>query len=187
MQSQPVEQKWNLPEKTKVTVRVTTNCDEVELFLNKRSLGKKNVSHNLYTNDWEVESKTGELKAVGYLKGRQVVTSMLSTTAKATKLQLSPLPLPVVSDILLYELTICDNKGLKVIDSQPTVKVLVEGAGRLVGVDSGDLVYDGLFKTDTRIAWQGRLLVAVKRTAAAGEIRVTASSPGLSSAISFTK
>ena len=73
------------------------------------------------------------------------------------------------------------------IDSPAAVKVLVEGAGRLVGVDSGDLVYDGLFKTDTRITYQGRLLVAVQRTAAAGEIRVTAFSTGLSSAISLTK
>jgi beta-galactosidase len=187
MQQQAADPKWNLPEKTKVTVRVTTNCDEVELFLNKRSLGKKSISQNLYTNDWEIESKSGELKAVGYLKGRQVVTSILRTTGKATKLQLSPLPLPVDSDILLYELTLCDNAGLKVIDSPATVKILVEGAGRLVGVDSGDLVYDGLFKTDTRNAYQGRLLVAVQRTAAAGEIRVTASATGLTSSISLTK
>jgi beta-galactosidase len=187
MQQQAADPKWNLPEKTKVTVRVTTNCDEVELFLNKRSLGKKSISQKLYTNDWEVESKSGELKAVGYLKGRQVVTSILRTTGKSTKLQLSPLPLPVDSDILLYELTICDDAGLKVIDSPATVKILVEGAGRLIGVDSGDLVYDGLFKTDTRNAYQGRLLVAVQRTAAAGEIRVTASATGLTSSISLTK
>lgn len=187
-QSQSAELKWNWPTKKTVTVRVTTNCDEVELFLNKRSLGRKAVSHNLYTNDWEeVSYKPGELKAVGYLKGRQVVTSKLLTTGPATKLQLTPLSIPIVSDIQLFEITVVDKVGLNVIDAPATVTVNVEGSGRFVGLDSGDLVYDGIFKTNTRNTYQGRLLVAVQRTSPDGEIRVTASAPGLSSAISLVK
>lgn len=182
-QSQLAEIKWNMPEKTNVTVRATTNCDEVELFLNNRSLGRKFVSHNLYTNDWEVEYRPGELKGVGYLKGRPVVTSKLITTGTATKLKLTSLPLSIASALVLFEITLVDKAGMNVIDAPAVVTVNVEGSGRLFGLDSGDLVYDGLFKTNSRKAYQGRLLVTVQRTSPAGEIRITASAPELSAAI----
>jgi len=59
------------------------------------------------------------------------------------------------------------------------VKVSVEGPGRLIGLDTGDLTYVGLFKTDTRNAYQGHLLATVQRTAPTGEIRLTATASGL--------
>jgi beta-galactosidase len=184
-QSQPALLKWNWPEKTNVTVRAATNCDEVELFLNNRSLGKKAVSHNLYSNDWSVDYMPGELKAIGYNKGKQVATSKLLTTDAASKLQITPLPLPVASDIVLCEVTVTDKSGLKITDGKAAITVEVEGGGKLVGLDNGELDYTGLFKTDTRNSFQGRLLVAVKRTSQSteSEIRITASAPGLSSAI----
>ncbi len=182
-QTVPAYIKWNWPSKSKVKVKAVTNCDEVELFLNNRSLGKKAVSHNVYATDWDVSYKQGELKAVGYLKGRQVVTSKLLTTGPATKLQLTPLSIPVASDIQLFEITVGDKSGLNVIDALAAVTVKVEGSGCFVGLDSGDLVYDGIFKTNTRNTFQGRLLVAVQRTSTEGEIRLTASAPGLSPAI----
>jgi hypothetical protein len=60
--------------------------------------------------------------------------------------------------------------------------VHVEGPGRLIGLDTADLAYEGLFKTDTRNASQGRLLATVQRTALGGEVRITASAPGLATA-----
>jgi beta-galactosidase len=182
-QSQPALLKWNWPEKTKVTVRAATNCDEVELFLNKRSLGRKAISHNLYSNDWSVDYKSGELKAIGYNKGKQVAISKLLTTDVASKLQITSLPLPIENDIILFEITATDKAGLKVIDGKAAITVKVEGGGKLIGLDNGELDYTGLFKTDTRNSYQGRLIVTVKRAAAVGEIRITATAPGLSTAI----
>ena len=65
----------------------------------------------------------------------------------------------------------------------PAVTVRVEGAGRLIGLDTGDLDYGGPFKTDTRNACQGRLLATVQRTAPGEDIRVNADSPELTSAM----
>ena len=64
----------------------------------------------------------------------------------------------------------------------PAVTVQVEGPGRLIGLDTGDLVYGGLFKTNMRNVYQGRLLAALQRTAPSGEISISATAPGLSSA-----
>jgi beta-galactosidase len=75
-----------------------------------------------------------------------------------------------------------DKAGLNVIDAAATVTVHVEGGGRLIGLDTGDLIYDGMFKTDTRNTYQGRLLVTVQRTAQAGEMRLMATAPGLTTA-----
>ena len=188
-QSQPALLKWNWPEKTNVTVRAATNCDEVELFLNNRSLGRKAISHNLYSNDWNVDYKSGELKAIGYKNGKQVAASKLRTTDIASKLQITSLPLAIASDIILFEITATDKNGLNVIDAKAVVTVKVEGGGKLIGVDSGELDYTGSFKTDTRNCYQGRLLVAVKRISpeADGEIRLTATAPGLSATTLTTK
>jgi beta-galactosidase len=159
----------------------------VEIFLNNRSLGRKPISHNTYFNDWKVKYKPGELTAIGYIKGRKVGTSKLITTDVATRLQITPLPLPAVSDILLFEITANDKAGLKVIDAKASVTIKAEGAGRLIGVDNGELDFAGPYKTDTRNIYEGRLLVAIERTMQAGEIRITASAPGLSGATIKTK
>ena len=75
-----------------------------------------------------------------------------------------------------------DDAGLTVQDATPAVTVRVEGAGRLIGLDTADLSYDGLFKTDTRKAYQGRLLATVQRTTPTGQVRLTATAPGMPTA-----
>jgi beta-galactosidase len=184
-QSPPAFLKWNWSDTAHLIVRAATNCDEVELFLNNRSLGRKTISHNLYSNDWNVEYKPGELRAIGYSKGKQVATSKLITTDVASKLQITSLPLPIASDIILFEVTVTDKAGLKVIDGKTAITVQVEGGGKLIGLDNGDLDYTGSFKTNTRNSYEGRLLVAVKRIlpAAEGEIHIIATAPGLTTAI----
>ena len=184
-QSQPALLKWNWPEKTIVTVRAATNCDEVELFLNNHSLGRKTISDSLYSKDWSVNYKSGEIKAIGYKNGKQVATSNLRTTDVASKVQITSLPLPIASDILLFEITTTDKNGLTVIDAKTSITVKVEGGGKLIGLDSGELNYSGSFKTNTRNTYQGRLLVSVERisSTAEDEIHIIATAPGLSTAI----
>jgi len=178
----PALLKWNWPAGAQLTVQAIANCDEVELFLNDRSLGRHAVSHDVYASDWTVPYAPGVLSAVGYRSGKQVAMNELRTTGTPAQLQVTPLPSPIPSDITFYEITVVDDAGLKVSDSTPAVTVKVEGAGRLIGLDTGDLNYGGLFKTDTRNAHQGHLIATVQRTAPAGEINVTAVSPELTTA-----
>ena len=174
--------KWNWVAGTQVTVRAATNCDEVELFLNDRSLGRHAVSRDLYASDWTVPYAPGVLSAVGYRTGKQVVTRELRTNGAPARLQITPLPSPISSDLAFYEITVVDEAGLTVTDATPAVTVRVEGESRLIGLDTGDLDYGGLFKVDTRAAYQGRLLATVQRTSPAGEVRLSAATPGLPAA-----
>jgi beta-galactosidase len=173
---------WTGTTNNPLTVRAAANCDEVELFLNDHSLGRHEVSRNLYYSDWSVPYAPGVLSAVGYRAGLQVATNELRTAGAAARLQITPLPSPISSDLALYEINIIDEAGLVVPNATPAVTVRIEGAGRLIGLDTGDLNYIGLFKTDTRNAYQGRLLATVQRTAPTGEVRLTATAPGLPNA-----
>jgi len=58
----------------------------------------------------------------------------------------------------------------------------VEGQGRLIGVDNGDPLSHEDFKTNRRRTFNGLCLAIVQSTASAGSIRITAISPGLTSA-----
>ncbi len=178
--SAPASLKWNWPEKSKVTVRAATNCEEVELFLNNHSLGRKTISHNIYFNDWIVDYKQGEIMAVGYIKGHKVSTSKLQTTNIAAKLKIMPVKLPFSRDLEIFEIKVNDKAGLNVTDANNPITVKVEGEGQLIGLDNGELKYVGPYKTDTRNAYQGRLLVTIQRTSTSGEIHVIATAPGLS-------
>lgn len=185
--SSPAKVKWNWPADSIITVRAATNCDEVELFLNKQSLGRKSISHNTYFDDWKVPYKPGELTAVGYLNGRKAAASKLVTAGQATKLELTQIALPVESDLLLFEINVNDKAGVKAVDAKNSVTIKVEGGGKLIGIDNGELNYAGLFKTDTRNAYEGRLLITVQRTAQAGAIYVSATSQGLTAAAIMIK
>ena len=136
---------WNGLTNVPLTVRVVANCDEAELFLNDRSLGRQTVSHNVYASDWSVPYAPGVLSAVGYQAGREVARRELRTPGTPARLQVTPLSLPITSDLAFYEITVVDAAGQTVPGATPAVTVRVEGAGRLIGLDTGDLNYVGRF------------------------------------------
>jgi len=175
----PAVAKWNWPSGRQVVVRAVANCDEVELFLNQRSLGRQGVPRDVYACEWTVAYEPGVLSAVGYRASRQVAVQELRTTGEPVRVQVTPLTAPAGSDITLYDITVVDAAGLTVLDATAAVTVRVEGAGRLIGLDTGDLSYAGCFKTATRNAYQGRLLATVQRTAPEGAMRVRATAVGL--------
>ena len=169
---------WNWTAGVPMTIRAVTNCEEVELFLNNQSLGRHPVSHDIYASEWTVPYAPGVLSAVAYRGGKKVATNELRTAGAAARIQLTPVPVPLAEDVALYEITVVDADGLTVPDAKAAVTVQIEGAARLIGLDTGDLDYGGLFKVATRDAFRGRLLATVQRTAA-GDFRVSATAPGL--------
>ena len=62
------------------------------------------------------------------------------------------------------------------------VSFKLSGPGRIAAVDSGDNLSHESFQADMRHACQGQCIAILKATAPAGQIRLTASAPGLASA-----
>ena len=179
----PAFLKWNWPDGAPIHVRVATNCDEAELFLNGRSLGRHAVPRDVCSSDWTVPYESGVLSATGYRAGKQVSEQKLQTAGKPARLQVERQAKPLPGDIELYEITVVDDHGVAVTDASPEVTVEVAGDGRLIGLDTGDLSYGGRFKTATRAAFQGRLLAAVQRIAPWGSMNVGAGSQGMAGSV----
>ena len=75
-----------------------------------------------------------------------------------------------------------DAQGRVHPEAENVLTVQVEGAGRLIGVDNGNMAEMTLdFRAHDIKAFHGLCLAVVQSTAISGEIRLTASSPGLKS------
>lgn len=81
--------------------------------------------------------------------------------------------------VIFVEITAHDNFGQFVPNANNRIKVSVEGAGRLVGLDNGDSTDYDSYKSDNRRLFSGRLLAMIQATLDSGEIKVTAESEGL--------
>lgn len=80
---------WNFADGEEVRVMTHTNCSEAELFLNGKSLGKKNVD-KYDMADWFVPFEKGTLKMVGYIDGKEVCSDEVSTANSAKKIVITP-------------------------------------------------------------------------------------------------
>ena len=120
--------RWNWPEGAQLVVRAATNCDEAELFLNGRSLGRHGVSRDACSSDWTVPFAPGVLSAIGYRDGKRVAEQELRTAGKPERLRIDRQAKPLPGDIELYEITVVDGHGIEVADA--TSEVTVECRGR---------------------------------------------------------
>ena len=130
----PWEQRlmWNGNAGDKLTVTAYTNQDEVELFLNGKSLGKKQAVD--YTATWQVEYEAGELS----VKAGETVDKLI-TPGKAAKLELKlykPELDTIGSDIAQVEVLLCDDKGIAV-SADEKVRYQILGDGEILGIENG--------------------------------------------------
>ncbi|MCB0637869.1 MAG: DUF4982 domain-containing protein, partial [Lewinella sp.] len=160
-----------------------SQADEVELFLNGRSLGKASKEGEELHVMWRVPYEPGELKAVSYRDGREVLTQTLRTAGEAAAVGLVSDRETLTFDdreLAFITVTIEDEHGTLLPDADHTVTFTVEGAGRLKAVGNGNQTSHESFLADHRQAFHGKCLLIVEPTAA-GTIQITASSPGLTS------
>lgn len=170
-----VELKWNWNFTDSLTVNVYSNCDQVELFLNNKTLGKKVIDKNAYIGTWPINFKSGTLTAIGYKANKKVTEDVLKTAGEAVRMISKPTKTTFVADgndISLIEITLVDKNGNYVYNAENEVFVNVTGNGSLAGLDTGDMFYSGIFKTNVRNAHNGKLLFAVRSSDIAGKILV---------------
>ncbi len=180
---------WNWPEKIgkPIDVWVNSNANEVELFLNGKSLGKKNMPRNSHLQ-WDVNYETGTLEAVGYKKGKKL-TSKVETTGNAYNVVLSPdktILTPNGKDATVINISITDEKGREVPIADNMVKFYISGDAKIIGVGNGDpsshepdQCIDGVWQ---RSAFNGKCQVIVQAGKTVGEVKFEAKSNELRSA-----
>ena len=173
---------WNWAAGQKIDVWVYTNCDEVELFLNGKSMGMKMRGNELHLM-WQLTYEPGTLKAVGK-KGSEVLIEERKTASEAAKIVLEPDRKTISADdrdLSFVTVKVLDKNGTLVPDAGNLVHFKLAGEGRIVGVDNGSETDLSSFKADSRKAYNGLALVVVQSTEKRGRITLEASSEGLKS------
>jgi len=164
------------------TVEAYSNCEEVELVLNGKSLGAKPRNADDSPRIWKVAWEPGTLKAIGRNRGAVVAEHELRTAGKPAKIMLAvdrTRLTPAWDDVAFVTATITDQNGIPVPGASDLISFRITGPGVIAAVDSGDNASVEPFLASARRAYQGRCYAMIKAGAARGKITLAASAPGL--------
>lgn len=167
-------------------IQVDSNCDEVELFVNGKSIGKRNPSRETFNTVTfeDVTVTPGILKAVGRKDGRKHTSEVVMPGAPA-KIVLTSSHKSLVADrsgIAIVMANILDKEDNPVFDARNTLKWSVTGPGKLVGAE----IYESDIMKHEEMSGTGYTVVPVgnlvRTTTIPGKIKVSVASEGLESA-----
>jgi len=130
---------WAGKESQPIDVWVNSNADNVELFLNGKSLGKKDMPRNGHLN-WMVNYAPGTLEAIAYKKGRKLQTKV-ETTGKPAEVVISPYKTTMLADgkdATIINISVIDRQGREVPDANNLIRFSLRGDGKIIGVGNGD-------------------------------------------------
>lgn len=165
-------------------VEIYSNCEEVELFLNGKSLGSKPKPGNDSPRNWRVTFAPGTIKAIGKNDGKVVATYELETAGKPAKIILSA-DKPAIAndwnDVVFITATVADANGVIVPTANDLVDFSAKGSGYIAAVDSGDNTDHDPFQSTKRKAFDGRCIAYIKANKNSGTISITARSANLTS------
>ena len=177
---------WSAYEDQPLEVSVYSSCEQVELFLNGKSLGKKKTDRSTeFMAKWNVPYNAGELKAVGY-KGKKMITSaVLKTADEPTTIKLTADRTTLLADgqdLSYITVELADGKGNRNPKSENLLRFDIEGPGSIVAVGNANPMSIESYQLPQRKAWQGRCLVIIKSSGKPGTINLTVKTEGLRSA-----
>ncbi len=178
---------WNwTPGKTVDVWAFYNNADEVELFLNGRSVGVKHKTGDDLHVMWRLKFEPGTLKAVSRKNGQVVLTKEIHTAGKPYKIELTADRKNIKADgqdLSFITAKVLDKEGNVVPDADNRINFKVNGQAFIAGVDNGDPVSHDPFKVNYRKAFHGLALAIVQAKKQAGAVTFTATSAGLAPAI----
>ena len=138
---------WNLTghEGEEIELWAYSNCDEVELVVNGKKLGRQAMPKNGHLK-WKATYQPGKVVAYGYKQGKRIMTQTIETTKPAYKTVLKSDIKEITADgrdVAVITVEVQDQKGRVVPDACPMLHFTLEGAGRILGAGNGDPMYLG--------------------------------------------
>jgi len=178
---------WYGNEGETINVWAQTNCEEVELFLNGKTKGKRKVKKNSHV-EWDVVYEPGVLEARGVKNGLNI-THKVETTGPASKIVITPDRRTITADgkdVSILNITVLDREGREVPDADNFITFQVEGNGRIIGVGNGnpsshepDKILEGNY---FRNLFNGKCQAILQSTKTPGNIRIRATADQLRTA-----
>ncbi|MDO9542265.1 MAG: DUF4982 domain-containing protein [Kiritimatiellia bacterium] len=173
---------WEGKEAEKINVWVYSNCDEVELFLNDKSLGKKKSVKYSHI-EWQVPYEPGKLSGKAYKGNKLICEKTIYTAGDPKIIKANPDRDQIKSDgrdLSFIKISIHDEKGNFHPLANNLMEINVEGNGKLIGMGSGDPRSHENPKGSIMKAFNGLLLAVVQSANTRGEIRINIKSRNLS-------
>lgn len=187
-----LSENWNREVGEKVSLYTYTNADEVELFLNGKSLGvrKNSEAPKLRARiKWDdIAYAPGVLLAVARKNGKVVARHQIETTGEAVALKLVP---DIETwhadgkDLMHVRIYAVDKKGRRVLNVKDAkafdkLTFTVKGDANIVAVDNGNIASDELHigktqleKSIQRHLFQGSALVILRAGDKPGKIELS--------------
>ena len=175
---------WTWPgyEGRPALVDIYADAEEVELFLNGRSLGRKPAGEaHGFTASYELAYEPGELTAVSYEDGKETGRFSLTTAGEAIQLCMEADRTVLAADgedLSFITIKLTDETGTENLSASKKVTVSVEGAGRLEGFGSADPSCLGSYDDMEWETYDGYVMGVVRAGEEDGSIRVTAAAEG---------
>jgi beta-galactosidase len=170
---------------TEANIEVYSNCEQVEIILNGKSLGLQPRPSDDAPRTWKVPFESGTIKAIGKNKEQIVASHELRTAGKPAKIVLAAdrtKLTPVWDDISYVTVTVADGNDVPCPWSDDLITFNLSGPGIIAAVDSGDIASHEPFQATERRLFRGRCFAIIRATAASGRITLTASAPSLKAA-----
>lgn len=169
---------WKGYEGKPIAVEVYSDADEVELFVNGKSVGvKKPGEQTEFTAKFDTTYEPGEVKAIAR-KGKKSFEHVVRTAKDETVLQAEgeQKSLKAAVDVGHVNITIMDKDGIVNPEQNVRIHVDVEG-GELVGLGSGAPATEENYKAPDCETFEGRAL-AIVRAYNPGKMNVTITAEG---------
>lgn len=187
-----LSENWNREAGEKVSLYTYTNGDEVELFLNGKSLGVKKNSDDPKLRariKWDgIAYAPGTLLAVARKNGKVVARHQIETTGEAVALKMVPDAETWHADgqdLMHVRVYAVDKKGRRVMNLKDKnafskLTFTVKGDADIVAVDNGNINSDELHvgkkqlnKTAERALYQGSALVILRAGTQPSKVELT--------------
>lgn len=175
---------WNLQghEGENIELWVYSNCDEVELTVNGKNLGRKTMPKNGHLS-WTAIYQPGTVKAMGYKNGKKILTRNVETTGAPARISLTADRSVIRADnrdVAVFRVELQDKEKRFVPTACDDLTITVNGPVRILGVGNGDSAYQTTERptdTNTRTyqvkAFNGLAQVLLQSTGEAGEATLT--------------
>ena len=177
---------WNWEKGKSVEVWAYYNqADEVELYLNGKSLGRRSKQGEDLHVLWKVNFEPGTLRVVSRKDGREVLVKTVKTANAPVKIELIADRATIKADgkdLSFVTVRILDKDGNIVPDADDLVQFNLTGAGTIAGVDNGFQASLEPFKANYRKAFHGLCLAIIQAQEKDGTIKLTATAKGLKAA-----
>ncbi|MEO5591414.1 MAG: beta-galactosidase GalB [Chitinophagaceae bacterium] len=161
------------------------HADEVELFLNGKSLGvKKKTNDDLHVM-WRVVYQPGVLKAVSRMNGRTILERTINTAGVPAGIVLTADRKSIHADgadLSFVTVKVVDKNGNLVPGADNLINFSLNGNAVIAGVDNGNPVSMESFKAYKRKAFNGMCLAVIQSNGKPGLVSLKANMEGLAPA-----